>query len=61
MKCKCGNDLFFIYESIVHKAETSEKDKDLTVFKTTSNEIESIHCSKCGKIYSKDDFESINF
>lgn len=61
-KCKyCNGKTFLIIEEIVHEAEISELNKDLTAYKVFSHKIEKIVCKKCNRIYEEKDFDLINF
>ena len=49
-KCtKCGTDIFFIQEIIVHEASLCSQDKELTVYKEHASGIERIVCRNCDK------------
>lgn len=58
-KCECGCQEFYIMEGIAHKAEVDDEG-NLTVYKGDGG-IDEISCQECGKIYSEDNFNQINF
>jgi hypothetical protein len=61
-KCKkCGGSTFIIQESILHTAELSPEDKNLTVYKEFTSGIDKIFCKNCEKEYLESDFSKINF
>lgn len=61
-KCiKCNNNVFIIVEKVVHEAETSETDKDLTAYRVRNHRIINIVCKKCKREYKISDFNNINF
>jgi len=59
-ECECGSNHFIINEGISHSAEL-DCDGDLTVYGNQANEIESIICRDCERIYSEKNFNQINF
>jgi len=61
-KCKkCGGSIFIIQESILHTAELSPEDENLTVYKEFISGIDKIFCKNCEEEYLESDFEQINF
>lgn len=57
----CRSAEFIIVEKILHEAELSKTEMDLTAFRVTDHKITRIFCKKCKSEYKESDFKSINF
>jgi len=58
-KCKCGNTLFTVVETIVHKAELVNN--ILYCSGVESHLINLVMCQDCQRIYKDNDFKNIQF